>query len=88
MKNSGNESTSLLSRHKPLAIAIILIAVFVVSILGGALGEAWGFGFLAGSLPAIQLPAELVKDIGVGGFHFELMNTMVTTWLAMLVLIL
>ena len=88
MKNSGNESTSLLSRPKPLAIAIILIAVFVVSILGGALGEALGFGFLAGSLPAIQLPAELVKDIGVGGFHFELMNTMVTTWLAMLVLIL
>ena len=77
----------LLGSPKALSITIIVAAVFVVSILGGALGNAFGLGFLASSLPAIQLPAERV----VRGFHtplgdWDLMNTMVTTWLAMAVL--
>ena len=55
----------------------------VVSLLGGALGNAFGLGFLATSLPAIQLPAELVVKIG----PFPLMNTMITTWLAMAVIL-
>ena len=77
----------LLGSPKALSITIIVAAVFAVSILGGALGNAFGLGFLASSLPAIQLPAERV----VRGFHtplgdWDLMNTMVTTWLAMAVL--
>ena len=77
----------LLGSPKALSITIIVAAVFAVSILGGALGNAFGLGFLASSLPAIQLPAERV----VRGFYtplgdWDLMITMVTTWLAMAVL--
>ena len=77
----------LLGSPKALSISIAIAAVFVVSILGGALGNSLGFGFLASSLPAIQLPAEIV----VQGFatpvgDWNLMNTMVTTWLAIIVL--
>ena len=73
----------MLGSPRALAILIIVAAVFVLSILGGALGEAFGLGFLSSSLPAIQLPAELVTEVA----GFKLMNTMVTTWLAMGVLI-
>ena len=77
----------LLGSPKALSISIAITAVFVVSILGGALGNSLGFGFLSSSLPAIQLPAEIV----VQGFatpvgDWNLMNTMVTTWLAIIVL--
>jgi F-type H+-transporting ATPase subunit a len=64
-------------------IFVLLTATFIISILGGALGNAFGLGFLSSSLPAIQLPAEKILDLG----DFALMNTMVTTWLAMIVLI-
>ena len=87
MKIDRSESGSLLSSPRSLAIFIIVAAVFAVSILGGALGNALGFGFLASPLLAIQIPAELVTDIGTDDFHFSLMNTMVTTWIAMLILI-
>jgi len=68
---------------------IIGVGVVAASLLGGALGSAFGLGFFASSLPAIQLPAEKVTD----GFNtpigsWDVMNTMITTWLAMLVLIL
>ena len=75
--------SKMLGSPRTLAILIIAASVFVLSILGGALGEAFGLGFLSSSLPAIQLPAELVTNIA----GFNLMNTMVTTWLAMAVLI-
>ncbi len=77
----------LLGSPKALSITIVIAAVFVVSILGGALGNSLGFGFLSSSLPAIQLPAEIVVegfDTPVG--DWDLMNTMVTTWLAIIVL--
>ena len=77
----------MLSSPRSLAILIVVAAVFVVSILGGALGNALGFGFLASPLLAIQIPAELVTDIGTDSFHFSLMNTMVTTWITMLILV-
>ena len=64
-------------------ILLLLILTLVVSLLGGALGNALGLGFLATSLPAIQLPAELVVKLG----PFPLMNTMITTWLAMAVIL-
>ena len=77
----------LLGSPKALSITIVIAAVFVVSILGGALGNSLGFGFLSSSLPAIQLPAEIVVkgfDTPIG--DWDLMNTMVTTWLAIIVL--
>lgn len=78
----------LLGSPKILSLTIIVAAVFVVSILGGALGNAFGLGFLASSLPAIQLPAEvIVKGFSTPMGQWDLMNTMVTTWLAMIVLI-
>lgn len=81
--------SKILGNPRSLAILIICAGVLAISILGGALGNTLGFGFFASSLPAIQLPAEKVAD----GFStpigkWNLMNTMVTTWLAMLVLIL
>ena len=66
-----------------MVILLLLILTLVVSLLGGALGNALGLGFLATSLPAIQLPAELVVKLG----PFPLMNTMITTWLAMAVIL-
>ena len=77
--------SKILGSPRTLAILIIAASVFVLSILGGALGHAFGMGFFASSLPAIQLPAELVIYPDVYGF--ELKNTMLTTWLAMAVLI-
>ena len=80
--------SKLLSSPKALLLTIVLISVFVVSVLGGALGNAFGLGFLSSSLPAIQLPAEIVLhgfDTPIG--KWDLMNTMLTTWLAMVVLI-
>ena len=81
----------LLSNLKTLLIILALVGTFVVSILGGALGSAFGFGFLSSSLLAIQLPAEKVVTTGfeipvIGKWY--LMNTMITTWLAILVLVL
>ena len=77
----------LLGSPKALSISIAIAAVFVVSILGGALGNSLGFGFLSSSLPAIQLPAEIVvQGFGTPVGDWNLMNTMVTTWLAIIVL--
>ena len=85
------ELGKLLSNPKTLLIILALVGTFVVSILGGALGSAFGFGFLSSSLLAIQLPAEKVVTTGfeipvIGKWY--LMNTMITTWLAILVLVL
>ena len=81
--------SKILGSPRSLAIIIICLSVIAASVLGGALGSAFGLGFFASSLPAIQLPAEKVTD----GFDtplgkWDVMNTMITTWLAMLVLIL
>ena len=81
--------SKILGSPRSLAILIICLGVVAASVLGGALGSAFGLGFFASSLPAIQLPAEKVTD----GFDtpvgkWDVINTMITTWLAMLVLIL
>lgn len=74
----------LTSNPKLTAIAVIAIAVLLISLLGGALGAAFGFGFLASPIPAIQLPAERVVEIA----GYELMNTYLMFWLAGIVLML
>ena len=74
----------LLSNPKILAIAIIGLLALFISLAGGALGAAFGGGFLSSPIPLIQLPAE--KVVGLG--PFDLMNTTVMLWAAGLVLLL
>lgn len=75
----------MLSNPKTLAILIIALIAFVVSLLGGALGNAFGFGFLGAPLAHIQIPAEPFIPAKV--FGFTLKNTMVTAWITIVVLI-
>ena len=54
--------SKILGSPRSLAILIICLGVVAASVLGGARGSAFGLGFFASSLPAIQLTAEKVKD--------------------------
>ena len=77
--------SKLLKSPKALvAIAAVLI-IFVVSLAGGALGNEFGGGFLAAPILHIQLPAEPVfaEELFPG---FKLTNTMVATFLTIIVL--
>ncbi|MDA1227561.1 MAG: F0F1 ATP synthase subunit A [Chloroflexi bacterium] len=77
--------SGLLGNPKVLAILIITGIVFLTSLAGGALGNAFGFGFLSTPIASIQIPAEpfLPGELFPG---FTLMNTMVTAWLSIIVL--
>ena len=75
----------MLSNPKTLAILIIALIAFVVSLLGGALGNAFGFGFLGAPLAHIQIPAEPFIPAKI--FGFTLKNTMVTAWITIVVLL-
>ena len=71
---------------KALTILILVLGAFVLSVAGGALGNEFGGGFLGSPIAHIQLPAESVlEDELFPGF--ELTNTMVTTWITVLVII-
>lgn len=76
----------MLGNPKAMAILILGVIAFVVSLLGGALGNAFGFGFLSSPLAHIQVPAEPVfaNELFPG---FKLTNTMVTAWISIVVLI-
>ena len=74
----------MLSSPKGLAIAVLLLAVAVISVVGGALGAAFGGGFLGGAVPHLQVPSELVTYIG----DFALYNTVVMFIAAIVVLVL
>ena len=71
----------MLRSPKALLILAIGLAVFVVAILGGALGAAFGLGFLGAPLAAIAIPAE---PLYYGAF---VTNTMLATWLAIALLL-
>ena len=76
----------MLRNPKILLVLIVCVAVFIVALAGGALGNAFSGGFLGAPLPAISLPAESVTSAPVvGGFHIT--NTMIATWLAIIVLL-
>ena len=61
--------------------------MFVISVLGGALGAAFGFGFLGAPIAAIQLPAEPVGlSINLGSFEYDVMNTAIMFWIAGIIL--
>ena len=71
----------MLRSPKALLILAIGLAVFVTAILGGALGAAFGLGFLGAPLAAIAIPAE---PLYYGAF---VTNTMLATWLAIALLL-
>ena len=75
----------MLSNPKTLAILIIALIAFVVSLLGGALGNAFGLGFLGAPLAHIQIPAEPFIPAKI--FGFTLKNTMVPAWITIVVLL-
>lgn len=72
----------MLRNPRTLLILAIGLVVFVVAILGGALGKAFGLGFLGTPLAAIAIPAEpMHPDVPI------ITNTMVATWIAIVVLL-
>jgi F-type H+-transporting ATPase subunit a len=73
----------LTSNPRLSAAALIAVAILFISFLGGAVGAGLGLGFLGGPIPLIQLPAEYIVEIGA----YQLMNTYVMFWLAILVLV-
>ena len=78
--------STLLRRPKTLAVLVVAGVVFIVSLAGGALGNEFGGGFLASPIAHIQLPAESITA-GSLFADFQITNTMVTTWLAILFLL-
>ena len=77
----------MLRSPKALLILAAAVVIFVIALLGGALGEAFGFGFLGAPLAAIQIPAEPVLADPIIG-SFKVTNTMVATWITIVVLLL
>ena len=75
--------------RNPVALAILAagLALFVIAVLGGALGAAFGLGFLGAPLAHIQVPAESITSKPVVG-DFYITNTMVATWITIVVLLL
>ena len=78
--------SKLLRSPKTLAMLLVAAVVFVVSLAGGALGDAFGGGFLAAPVAHIQLPAESVTDTPPF-LDFNITNTMVATWITILMLL-
>ena len=81
----------LLRNPKALTVLIVLVALFLLGLAGGALGKEFGAGFLGAPLAHIQLPGEPVSatpvfdDLPVLG-DVNVTNTMVATWAAIAVL--
>ena len=75
----------LLSNPKALTVTIVLGALFVAGLWGGALGNQFGGGFLGSPLAHIQLSAEPVSADPIAG-SFKITNTMVATWATIVVL--
>ena len=75
----------LLTKPKALAAAIALGGLFVLGLLGGALGNEFGGGFLGSPIAHIQLPAENITATPAIG-DFNITNTMMAGWAAILVL--
>jgi len=78
--------SGIFGNPKLLVGLIVGSIVFLVSLAGGALGEAFGFGFLSAPIAVIQLPAEpfLPGELFPG---YTIMNTMITTWIGIVLLL-
>ena len=73
-------------KQKFIIIFSSISVIFVLSVLGGALGASFGFGFLGGPMPFISIAAESVYSIS-SPFSYNLKNSTVMLWIAMIVLI-
>ena len=72
-----------LPKIKKYLLWFVIIALIVVSVLGGGLGEALGLGFLAGPVPVISFAAETVFYIG----GFAVTNSLILFWGASLLIL-
>jgi F-type H+-transporting ATPase subunit a len=75
----------LLSSPRALTIAIVVGVLLITGLAGGALGNQFGGGFLGAPLAHIQLAAEPVSATPIFG-DFKITNTMVATWVTIVVL--
>ncbi len=75
------------------AILLVVVVALVISVAGGAVGNAFGLGFLGSPIAHIQLPAEpvipepfaKVDNAFIG--NITITNTMVATWAAIILLV-
>jgi F-type H+-transporting ATPase subunit a len=77
--------SSLLGKPKILTALIAVGILFILGLAGGALGNQFGGGFLGAPLAGIELKAEPIGPNPIVG-DFKITNTMVTTWIAIVVL--
>ncbi|MFW6195057.1 MAG: F0F1 ATP synthase subunit A [Chloroflexota bacterium] len=75
--------SKIIGSPKALLILLVAVVVFVISVLGGALGDAFGLGWIGGPVAAIQLPAEKAFAIG----PYIVTNTSLLFWVAGVILI-
>ena len=76
----------LLKKPKILLAIILFGTLGIVGLAGGALGDAFGLGFLGAPIAALQLPAEpITSKPNIGRFHIT--NTMITTWATIVILL-
>ena len=66
-----------------LAVLVLVAASALISVAGGALGAAFGLGFLGSPIPEISVPGEKIADIG----GYELINSSILFWAAILIII-
>lgn len=69
---------------RTISILLVVVVVALVSVAGGALGAAFGLGFLSSPMPLISLPAETV--VKVAGFAIK--NSMIGLWAAGILVVL
>ena len=75
-----------LKSPKVLFALLVAGAILVVALAGGALGNEFGGGFLGSPLASIELAAEPISADPLF-LDFEITNTMVATWITILVLV-
>ena len=76
----------VLQKPKLLFAIIVFGGLFIVGLAGGALGEAFGLGFLGAPIATLSVPAESISsEPNIGSFHIT--NTMITTWATIVILI-
>lgn len=72
----------LTNNPKVLFLTMSILVLFLLGLAGGALGNQFGGGFLGAPIAHIQLPAERISS----NPSIFITNTMLATWLAIIVL--
>ena len=73
-----------MNKPKLLIVLLAVLIIGLISVLGGALGDAFGLGFLGSPIPFISVPAERVATVA----GYDIINTSIMFWAAMIVIIL